>query len=106
MAGNVGLPVDVDVWGSAAGLTDLSGAPLASTTGPLSTVAQGKPVTGEAVRLSPGVSSVAQRADADGRPRDQPLWVTGVPLTQGGSDDRLAPGVFLPLGAAGDPPGS
>src|SRR3954454_16282278 len=35
MAGNVGLPVDVDGWGSAAGLPDLSGAPPASTTGPL-----------------------------------------------------------------------
>src|SRR4051812_45206300 len=103
MAGNVGLPVDVDVWGSAAGLTDLSGAPLASTTGPLSTVAQGKPVTGEAVRLSPGVSSVAQRADADDGQRDQLLWVTGFPLTQVGSDDQLALVVFLQLDAAEDP---
>ena len=46
--------MDVDTWGAAAGLTDLAGGPLASSSGPLSTVAQGRPVTGEAVRLSPG----------------------------------------------------
>src|SRR5690349_20865271 len=54
LAGNVQLPVDVDAWGAAAGLTDLSGELLASSSGPLSTVAQGRPVTGEAVRPAPG----------------------------------------------------
>ena len=38
LAGNVGLPVDVDTWGAAAGLTDLTGGPLASSSGPLSAV--------------------------------------------------------------------
>jgi PAS domain S-box-containing protein len=103
MAGNVGLPVDVDVWGSAAGLTDLTGAPLASTTGPLSTVAQGKPVTGEAVRLSPGTSTVQHRADADDGQRDQLLWVTGFPLTRVGSEEQLALVVFLQLDAGQQP---
>src|SRR6185437_11852907 len=65
MAGNVRLPIDVDTWGAAAGLTDLGGNPLASSSGPLSTVAQGRPVTGEAVRLSPGTSTEHQRATQD-----------------------------------------
>jgi PAS domain S-box-containing protein len=100
LAGNVGLPIDVDTWGSAAGLTDLSGAPLATTSGPLSTVAQGKPVTGEAVRLSPGKSTVAQRADADEGDHDQLLWVTGFPLSQADSEPQLALVVFLKIDPA------
>ena len=43
LAGNVTLPVDVDTWGAAAGLTDLSGAPLASTRGPRSRGGPGPP---------------------------------------------------------------
>ena len=62
LAGNVRLPIDVDTWGAAAGLTDLSGEPLASSSGPLSTVAQGRPVTGEAVRLVAGRAAPSQRA--------------------------------------------
>ncbi|MGZ4572598.1 MAG: SpoIIE family protein phosphatase [Blastococcus sp.] len=90
LAGNVGLPLDIDAWGAAAGLTDLSGKPLASSSGPLSTVAQGRPVTGEAVRLSPG----------------RLLWVTGFPLSEAGSDEQLALIVFLqldPMEQADDP---
>src|SRR3954447_24715975 len=95
LAGNVALPVDADTWGAAAGLTDLSGQPLASTSGPLSTVAQGRPVTGEAARLSPRRSTVQRRADdAEG---DQLLWVTGFPLSQAESDEQLALVVFLQL---------
>src|SRR5687768_3960916 len=90
LAGNVTLPVDVDTWGASAGLTDLSGAPLASTRGPLSLVAQGRPRTGEAVRLSPGRSTERARADADDGLDDQLLWVTGFPLSQAGSDQQLA----------------
>jgi PAS domain S-box-containing protein len=104
LAGNVGLPLDVDTWGAAAGLTDLSGEPLASTSGPLSTVAQGRPVTGEAVRLTPGRSTVQQRADD--ALEDQLLWVTGFPLTQADSDEQLALVVFLqldPLNETDDP---
>ena len=106
LAGNVGLPVDVDRWGAAAGLTDLSGGPLASSRGPLSTVAQGRPVTGEAVRLAPGTSTEQDRADADDGQRDQLLWVTGFPLSQAGSDQQLALVVFLhldPLDETSDP---
>src|SRR5205807_746115 len=65
LAGHISLPVDIDTWGAAAGLTDLAGSPLASTESPLSLVAQGQPVTGEAVRLSPGRSSEPTRAQPD-----------------------------------------
>jgi PAS domain S-box-containing protein len=97
LAGNVRLPVDVDVWGAKAGRTDLNGQPLASTTGPLSTVASGRPVTGEAVRLSPGRSSDARRAEDDDGAQDQPLWVTGFPLSQTDSAEQLSLVVFLEL---------
>jgi PAS domain S-box-containing protein len=106
LAGNVALPVHVDTWGAAAGLTDLAGRPLASSSGPLSTVSQGRPVTGEAVRLSPGRSTDWRRADADRGDSDQLLWVTGFPLSQAGSDQQLALVVFLqldPVDAVGDP---
>jgi PAS domain S-box-containing protein len=85
LAGNISLPVDVDRWGAAAGLTDLSGKPLASTSGPLSTVAQGRPVAGEAVRL------------ANSGDEDLLLWVTGFPLSQPDNDQQLALVVFLHL---------
>jgi PAS domain S-box-containing protein len=97
LAGNVALPVDVDTWGAAAGLTDLGGEPLASSSGPLSTVAQGRPITGEAIRLAPGRSTDWRRADADQGDRDELLWVTGFPLSQAGSDEELALVVFLQL---------
>ena len=97
LAGNVRLPVDVDTWGAAAGLTDLSGGPLASSSGPLSAVAQGRPVTGEAVRLAPGTSTEQQRAADDDGHGDQLLWVTGFPLSQSDSDQPLALVVFLQL---------
>jgi PAS domain S-box-containing protein len=106
LAGNVGLPVDVDSWGAAAGLTDLGGAPLASSIGPLSAVAQGRPVAGEAVRMAPGTSTERQRAADDVGDADQLLWVTGFPLSQTGSDESLALVVFLqldPLEQAEDP---
>jgi PAS domain S-box-containing protein len=100
LAGNVGLPVDVDTWGASAGLTDLSGEPLARTSGPLSTVAQGRPVTGEAVRLAPATSTEPGRADAADAMSDQLLWVTGFPLSQAGSRQQLSLVVFLQV----DPP--
>jgi PAS domain S-box-containing protein len=101
LAGNVQLPVHVDTWGAAAGLTDLTGEPLASTTGPLSLVAQGRPLTGEAVRMSPGRSTEKSRAEADQGQDDQLLWVTGFPLQQAGTSDRqLALVVFMQLDPA------
>jgi PAS domain S-box-containing protein len=106
LAGNVALPVDLDTWGAAAGMTDLSGEPLASSGGPLSTIAQGRPVTGEAIRLAPGRSTDWHRADADRGDQDQLLWVTGFPLSQVGSDEQLALVVFLqldPVEEVGDP---
>ncbi|MGY1744695.1 SpoIIE family protein phosphatase [Blastococcus sp. SYSU D00695] len=96
LAGNVHLPVAVDTWGAAAGLTDLGGSPLASTSGPLSLVAQGLPVTGEAVRLSPGRSTEADRAREDDGTSDRLLWVTGFPLSpEGGEEQALSLVVFL-----------
>ncbi|MFD2092606.1 SpoIIE family protein phosphatase [Blastococcus deserti] len=100
LAGNVHLPVDVDTWGASAGLTDLSGAPLASSSGPLSAVAQGRPVSGEAVRLSPRTSTEPERAGAADEFSDQLLWVTGFPLSQAGTEEQLSLVVFLQL----DPP--
>jgi PAS domain S-box-containing protein len=97
MAGNVRLPVDIDTWGAAAGLTDLSGEPLASTSNPLSLVAQGQPVTGEAVRLSQRTSTEHERAAAGAALDDRLLWVTGFPLSQAGNDQQLALVVFLQL---------
>ncbi|SDP66081.1 PAS domain S-box-containing protein [Klenkia soli] len=94
LAGSVRLPVPIDEWGASAGLTDLSGAPLASSTNPLSQVADGAPVSGEAVRLAPsGADDVGQ-----------PLWVTGFPLSQDPAIDQLALIVFLQIDAdRGDP---
>src|SRR5512133_2668338 len=100
LACNVRLPGDVDTWGASAGFTDLSGKPLASSRGPLSTVAQGRPVTGEAVRLSPGTSTEPGRAGAADESSEQLLWVTGFPLSQAGSEQQLSLVVCLQL----DPP--
>jgi PAS domain S-box-containing protein len=97
LAGNVQLPVPVDTWGASAGLTDLTGSPLATTGNPLSRVAQGRPLAGEAVRLAPGRSSDAARAAADDTTQDLLLWVTGFPLSQDTSAQRLSLVVFLNL---------
>jgi PAS domain S-box-containing protein len=101
MAGNVALPVDIDTWGAAAGLTDLGGRPLASTSGPLSLVAQGQPISGEAVRCAPGDGTTDPAEPA------RLLWVTGFPLSHPTSHQQLSLVVFLevdPGGAAGDDP--
>jgi len=92
LAGSLQLPVDLDSWGAAAGLTDLDGRALASTGGPLSLVAQGQPVAGEAVRMSAG-GDVPGRTDDAGA--DQVLWVTGFPLARADSERQLALVVFL-----------
>ena len=77
----VGLPVDVDVWSDAAGLTDLGGQRMSETTSPLSLVARGVPVAGEPVAVHDAArrgSSLtpAQRQAVEGRL----LWVTGFTL--------------------------
>jgi PAS domain S-box-containing protein len=100
LAGNIALPVDIDTWGASAGLTDLGGEPLARTGSPLSLVAQGRPVTGEAVRLEPGTSTERGRADSADENSDQLLWVTGFPLSQVDNDQQLALVVFLQLDIA------
>ena len=101
LAGNVRLPVDIDTWGASVGLTDLGGQPLARTSGPLSLVAQGQPVTGEAVRMAPG-----RGTGQDGHRSDRLLWVTGFPLSRPDGDEQLSLVVFLEVEAGGpDQPG-
>ena len=77
----VGLPVDVDVWSDAAGLTDLGGRRMSESTSPLSLVAAGVPVAGEPV----AVHDSARRGSSLGRVQRQAgegrlLWVTGFTL--------------------------
>jgi PAS domain-containing protein len=47
----VRLPVDIDAWSHAAGLTDLGGRRMSETDSPLSLVAAGVPVAGEPVAV-------------------------------------------------------
>ena len=75
------LPVDIDTWGDAAGLTDLGGRRVSETSSPLSLLARGIPVAGEPV----AVRDAARRGStASDRQRDATegrlLWVTGFPL--------------------------
>ena len=67
----VRLPVDVDDWSDAAGLTDLGGRRMSETTSPLSLVAGGVPVAGEpmAVHDAARRGSTATDAAAGGRRR-------------------------------------
>src|SRR5918997_1235116 len=85
----VALPVDIDAWSDAAGLTDLGGQPMSESISPLSLVAGGVPVAGE---------PVAVRGPARGGARDRGpvvegrlLWATGFPLAAG-PDGRLEAG--------------
>ncbi|GAA1290469.1 hypothetical protein GCM10009609_68020 [Pseudonocardia aurantiaca] len=81
------LPVDIDVWSDAAGLTDLVGTRMSDTSTPLSLVATGVagvPVTVHGAACRGGISTDAQRAATEGRP----LWVTGFAL----SDVVVPPG--------------
>jgi PAS domain S-box-containing protein len=87
----VHLPVDVDAWGDAAGLTDLGGKRMSETNSPLSLVASGVPVAGEPVAVHDAArrgSSVTdeQRDASEGRL----LWVTGFGLSAV-SDNAPAP---------------
>ena len=86
----IGLPVDVDAWSDAAGLTDLGGKALSDTTSPLSMVAAGVPVAGEPVAVREatrdGGASDAGAPAVDGRV----LWVTGFHLADGTAGRALA----------------
>ncbi|MDF2979532.1 MAG: hypothetical protein K0S40_4260 [Actinomycetospora sp.] len=102
--GRADLPIDVDAWSEAAGLTDLSGRPMRDTASPLSRVAQGIPVSGEPVAVSDAArrgseATEEEREEAEGRL----LWVTGFPLSEAVNADqrRLALVVFLQLSGAG-----
>ncbi len=94
LAGNVRLPLAVDAWGTAVGLTDVAGSPLAGTANPLSGLAAGRPLTGEAVRLAPGRRRGRGTPDLPG---DELLWVTGFPLSEDSSSQQLSLVVFLAL---------
>ncbi|MHA6780842.1 PAS domain-containing protein [Pseudonocardia saturnea] len=95
----VRLPVDVDEWGDAAGLTDLGGRRMSETSSPLSLVAAGVPVAGEPVAVHDAArigsnATVEQRAASEGRL----LWVTGFGLADVGPS---AGALRLPPEAAG-----
>jgi PAS domain S-box-containing protein len=102
--GRATLPLDVDAWSEAAGLTDLFGRPMRDTISPLSRVAQGMPVSGEPISVADAarrgsVATAAERDEVEGRL----LWVTGFPLSGADDDERrrLALVVFLALSGAG-----
>ncbi|MEU7813327.1 SpoIIE family protein phosphatase [Pseudonocardia sp. NPDC049154] len=81
----VSLPVDIDAWGDAAGLTDLGGKRMSETSSPLSLVAAGIPVAGEPVAVHDAArrgstATEEQREASEGRL----LWVTGFVLGPGG----------------------
>jgi PAS domain S-box-containing protein len=98
LTGNrVPLPVDIDTWAEAAGLTDPGGRPMKETGSPLSLVASGVPVSGEPVAVHDAArrgSTVtdAQRVATEGRL----LWVTGFPLS-GVATGVAPPGVAATL---------
>jgi PAS domain S-box-containing protein len=84
----VRLPVDVDDWSDAAGLTDLGGKRMSETRSPLSLVAGGIPVAGEPVAVHDAArrgssATHLQREASEGRL----LWVTGFGLS--GAPDGL-----------------
>lgn len=100
----VHLPVDVDTWADAAGLTDLGGQRMSDTNSPLSLVAAGLPVVGEPVAVHDAArrgSTVTdeQRDASEGRL----LWVTGFglagagPAPQGTELESRALVVFLQI---------
>jgi PAS domain-containing protein len=78
----VTLPVDVDRWSDAAGLTDLGGRRMSETGSPLSLVASGVPVAGEPVAVHDsarrGDSVTDEQRDAS---EGRLLWVTGFGLS-------------------------
>ena len=96
----VRLPVDVDAWSDAAGLTDLGGRRMSETDSPLSLVAAGVPVAGEPVAVHDAARRGSsptpdQREASEGRL----LWVTGFGLSDGtaiGPEERALV-VFLQL---------
>ncbi|HZG88823.1 MAG TPA: SpoIIE family protein phosphatase [Pseudonocardia sp.] len=78
----VRLPVDIDAWGDAAGLTDLGGQRMSETRSPLSLVARGMSVAGEPVAVHDAArrgstATTEQRAASEGRL----LWATGFGLS-------------------------
>ncbi|MCZ2827277.1 SpoIIE family protein phosphatase [Modestobacter sp. VKM Ac-2986] len=101
LAGDIGLPVGLDAWAAAAGLTDASGGALDGADAPLSRITRGLPVDGEPVRL-PGVHPAA---GAD----PELLSITGLPLDRDpappGADQHahrdLSLVVLLPLDGGG-----
>ncbi|MCO1653922.1 SpoIIE family protein phosphatase [Pseudonocardia humida] len=86
----VRLPVDIDDWGDAAGLTDLGGQRMSESRSPLSLVARGVPVAGEPVAVRDAArrgstATTEQREASEGRL----LWATGFGLA-GVADDTPA----------------
>lgn len=87
LAPGVGLPAAMDAWSDAAVLRDLGGEELSDTDHPLSRLAGGRAVDGQAVTAARTSRLGTERA---------PLWVVGVPL-QGDPLDGFGLVVFLPM---------
>ncbi|GAB2684506.1 SpoIIE family protein phosphatase [Thalassiella azotivora] len=109
MTGDGRLPISVDEWSTAAGLSNRAGQDLSGTAHPLSRVARGEPLDGELVYRDarraddPGSSPVdlVGSTEADRDADLQPLWVTGFPLSASTVDADLrdlALVVFMPPG--------
>lgn len=96
LAGDVTLPVPIDQWSAKAGVTDIDGAPLASSSEPLSRVASGDPVAGEPVRVR-GTDAAAATDRGTDDDRGPVVWVTGFPLGTGDEGDSMSLLVFLPV---------
>ncbi len=94
----VHLPVDIDAWSDAAGLTDLGGRRMSETDSPLSQVVAGVPVAGEPVAVHDaarrGSSATPDQREAS---EGSLLWVTGFGLSTAVGLDERALVVFLQL---------
>jgi PAS domain S-box-containing protein len=95
LAGDIGLPVSLERWAAAAGLTDLSGRALDGAHAALSRITRGLPVDGETVRLPALSGDPSQPAHPE---QGRVLSMTGLPLHT--DDATTRPGPTGPIGHA------
>jgi PAS domain S-box-containing protein len=86
------LPLRLDAWSDAAQLRDLGGELLSESTHPLSKVARGQPVDGQAVSAARGSDMGSQRL---------PMWVVAIPMHGAPGLEHHALVVMLPVGRRG-----
>ena len=87
LAPSLTMPVSIDAWAAEAHLIGLGGQPLGVDENPLSAVAQGLPVAGEALRRDDPTS-----VDPPGL-----LWATGFPLSRPENPERLSLVILLEI---------